>query len=130
MRDIQPKSGPVSSLIELGGYRLTSNYMRYHSILLGDGICKARSEEDNTVYGPAYRNSLLYIKCQTTEKRTGGWNATMVLQGSSGRTWNHSQGLYPMHDWSLAMYEIYPGKQQAVILIHLAIYYMFLIIQY
>lgn len=110
MRDILPKSGPVSSIIELGGSRLTSNYQRYNSILLGNGVCETRSGEDNTAYGVSYRNSLLYIKCQTTEERAGGWNSSMVLQGYSGRTWNHSQALYPVHDWSLAMYELFPGK--------------------
>lgn len=110
MRDIQPKSGPVSATIEMGGSRLSWNYDRYESIMLGNGVCETRSREDNARLGIRNWNSLLYVLCRTTEERAGGWNGSMVLQGYSGRTWNHTQALYPVHDWSLAMYEVFPGK--------------------
>ena len=28
-----------------------------------------------------------------------------------GTSWNHSEALYPMHDWRLAMYELFPGEK-------------------
>lgn len=96
-------------MVELGGYRTSRNYNTYSSVLLGEGVCETRNKETNRHFGMAYRNSLTYVKCLSTERRAGPWNASMVLSGSSGRTWNHSQSLYPMYDWSLAMYEIFPG---------------------
>lgn len=103
--NIIPNSGPLSSLVEFTGYRLSSNPDNIDSVFLGSSVCETRDNEDNTLYGLAYR----YVRCQSTEKRAGPWNGTVVLKGSSGRTWNHSQSLYPMHDWSLAMYDLFPG---------------------
>ncbi len=109
IRSVLPNSGPVSQLVYLGGSRLSNNYDDYESIHLGDGVCETRNEEDYTHYDLAYYSSLWHIRCRSTEKRAGGWNATMIRRGVYGRTWNHSQSLYPLHDWSLGMYELFPG---------------------
>lgn len=102
----------MSAVVELGGYRTSGNYDRYesNSIRLGQNICEIRNREDNVYYGMSSRYSLRYVRCLSTEQRAGALNATMVLTGSSGCTWNHSQSLYPVHDWSLAMYELFPSK--------------------
>lgn len=106
-----PRSGPVSALVELGGYRTSGNRDNYESrsVTLGKSICDTRSGESNHHYGLVWRNSLRYVKCRSTEERAGAWNGSMTLRGASGRTWNHSQALYPVYDWSLAMYELFPG---------------------
>ena len=104
-----PRSGPVSALVELGGYRTSGNLDHYTSVTLGNGICETRNRESNRRYGFAYRNSLRYLRCRSTELKAGAWNGSMTLQWASGTTWNHSQALYPVHDWSLAMYELFPG---------------------
>jgi hypothetical protein len=99
----------VSALVQLGGYRASGDLNRYESVTLGNGICETWNSESNSHYGFAYHNSLRYLKCRSTEERAGAWNGSFILQGNSGRTWNHSQALYPVHDWSLAMYELFPG---------------------
>ena len=105
-----PSSGPASAIVELGGRRFSGNIDQFESVMLGNSICETRRKEDNNHYGFSYRNGLQYIMCQSTEKRAGAWNVSLVLQGVRGRTWNHSQALYPVHDWSLAMYELFPGN--------------------
>lgn len=111
MMSIVPNSGPVSAIVELGGNRLSGNPDHYASVFLGNSICNVRNEQDNDRYGLTYRNSLHYLKCHSTERRAGGWNGSMVqLAYYPGKTWNHSQSLYPVHDWSLAMYELFPGS--------------------
>ena len=107
-----PRSGPASAMVELGGTRLSGNLDHYESVTLGNSVCEMRRKEDNVYHGFSFRNSLRYVRCQSTERRAGAWNGSMVLQGVRGRTWNHSQALYPMHDWSLAMYELFPGMAQ------------------
>ena len=119
MMSIVPNSGPVSAIVELGGHRLSGNPDHYASseVFLGNSICNVRNEQDSTRYGLTYRNSQRYLKCHSTEKRAGAWNGSLVhLAYHPGKTWNHSQSLYPVHDWSLAMYELFPGTYLALLM--------------
>ena len=84
------------------------NYKYYEHFFVGGTVCEIRNQTTNDHYGIRWRWPLLLVKCMVTEQRAGGWNASMIHTWK-GRTWNHSQALYPMHDWSLAMYELFPG---------------------
>lgn len=107
--NLDPRSGPVGALVEIGGYRFTWSYNSYSQFYVGDQVCELRNSV-NARYGIRYTWPLYYVKCLATELRAGAWNASTMISGASGRTWNHSQALYPMFDWSLAMYEIFPGE--------------------
>ena len=112
MVSIVPNSGPVSAIVELGGNRMSMNFDDYasDSVFLGNSICNIINEHSNTHYGITNRNSQRYLKCLSTERRAGAWNGSLVqLDYYPGKTWKHSQSLYPVHDWSLAMYELFPG---------------------
>lgn len=122
MRSILPRSGPISSLVALGGSRFSGNLDSYESVMLGNSVCETRRKEDNSRFGFSYLNSLRYITCRSTEERAGAWNGSLVIQGANGRTWNHSQALYPVHDWSLAMYELFPGMHVLLVFTKLAEY--------
>lgn len=86
------------------------DYKYYEQFYVGGAVCEVRNSTKNDHFGVRWRWPLHLIKCLVTEQRAGGWNASLVINHWRGRTWNHSQALYPMHDWSLAMYELYPGS--------------------
>lgn len=109
IRTVEPKSAPLGSLVEIGGYRMYWNYKYYEHFYLGGALCEIRNETKNDHFGIRWRWPLHHIKCLITERQAGGWNASVTINRNRGRTWNHSQALYPMHDWRLAMYELFPG---------------------
>lgn len=78
-------------------------------------MCELR-DENNKQYGIRSKWPLLSVRCLSTEVKAGGWNASTSISGTSGQTWNHSRSLYPMFDWTLAMYELFPGKFTAELL--------------
>ena len=106
--NVEPSSGPVGTIVEIGGYRFTWNYNSYGQFYIGGQVCDLR-DLDNAQYGIRYVWGLLHVKCLTTEVKAGSWNASTTISGASGRTWNHSRALYPMFDWMLGMYELFPG---------------------
>ncbi len=116
---VEPNSGPVGTVVEIGGYRLTWNYNSYGQIYIGDQVCDLR-DSDNAQYGIRSLWGLIYVKCLTTEVRAGGWNGSTTISGASGKTWNHSRALYPMFDWTLGMYELFPGGWRSIILVFMA----------
>ena len=105
-----PKSGPVFGTIDMGGSAIPNDPTRFESVQLGASVCETRDLSTNEHYPVFWQSSLLHVRCRSTEQRAGSVNASMIISGHRGRTWNHSQSLYPMHDWSLGMYEIYPGE--------------------
>jgi len=113
---VVPSSGPIESIIEIGGYRFQSYLNYYERLFLGGSTCDLRAPGTNYQYGTRWRWPLRYVKCITTEQQVGGWNASAIITvGASGNSWNHSQALYPMHDWKLAMYELFPGEKLKLI---------------
>ena len=100
----------MGTQVEVGGYRFTWNYNDYNHFFIGNSVCALRDSQTNRQLGIRSKWPLLYVTCLTSETLAGGWNATTVLNGARGRSWNHSQALYPVHDWNLAMYELYPGE--------------------
>ncbi len=106
---IDPSSGPIGTVVEIEGYRFTWDYNAYSQFYLGEQVCELR-DENNNQYGIRSKWPVLSVKCLSTEVWAGGLNATTSITGSSGRTWNHSRSLYPMFDWTLAMYELFPGE--------------------
>ena len=111
MRDVLPRSGPVNSFIEVGGYRFSTDISnRYTNIYLGNQICDFWNEETNSVYGGRWADGLYYITCRVVEQIPGAWNASAFLTSWSGKTWNHSQAMKLDHDGKLSMFELYPGK--------------------
>ena len=117
VRAVVPSSGPLGSVIEIGGYRFQSSLNRYERFFLGGSICDPRAPGTNAQYGGRWRWPLYYAKCITTEQQVGGWNASAFLRAgySRGASWNHSEALYPMHDWKLAMYELFPGEEDVTV---------------
>lgn len=111
---VSPSSGPVGTRVEVGGYRFSGNYDSYNQFFIGNSVCALRDPQTNVRFGIRTKWPLRYVKCLTSEIVAGGWNATSVLNSARGRTWNHSQSLHPMHDWSLAMYELYPGMSNSL----------------
>ena len=109
IRTVEPKSAPLGSLVEVGGYRMYWDYKLYEQFYVGGAVCEVRNSTKNDHFGIGWRWPLHLVKCLVLEQRAGGWNASVIINYWRGRTWNHSQALYPMHDWSLAMYELYPG---------------------
>ena len=111
-----PSSGPLGSVIEIGGYRFHGSLNSYERLFLGSSICDPRAPGTNAQYGIRRVWHLRYAKCIVTEQQVGGWNASAILTaGYRGASWNHSEALYPMHDWKLAMYELYPGEEDVSI---------------
>jgi hypothetical protein len=94
--------------VEIGGYRFYGNLDNYERFFIGGYICDTRDPTTNRQYGLRWKWPLLYIKCRITEPQVGGWNATAIVSSSRGMTWNHTEAMYPVHDWNLAMYELYP----------------------
>ncbi len=113
VRDVLPSSGPVDSLIEVGGYRFrTGDFASYYKyIYLGNQICDFWNNDTNSanVYGGRWLNGLYYIKCRIVEQIPGAWNASAVLTTWSGKTWNHSLAMKLDHNGQLSMFELYPG---------------------
>ena len=85
-------------------------YDNYGPFFLGGQVCNTRNPETNQHYGIRWRSSLRFVPCVPAESQAGGWNASVTVENSRGLTWNHSSALYPMFDWKLAMYELFPGK--------------------
>ena len=110
IRTVEPKSSPLGSLVEVGGYRMFWDYKHYEQFFVGREVCELRNKVDNDHYGIRWRWPLHLVKCLVSEQLTGGWNASVTINHWRGRTWNHSQALYPVYDWSLAMYELFPGR--------------------
>ena len=109
-----PSSGPIGSIIEIAGYVYSfQNYLEhYERLFLGSSTCDPRAPGTNDPYGIRTRWPLRLVKCITTEQQVGGWNASAIqTAGDRGTSWNHSEALYPMHDWRLAMYELFPGEK-------------------
>jgi len=94
----------------MGGSSIPNDRTRFESAQLGASVCETRDLSTNQQYPLFWTNSFLHIKCRSTEQRAGAVNASMIINGHRGKTWNHRQSLYPVYDWSLAMYEIYPGE--------------------
>ena len=105
-----PNSGPLNSIVEIGGYRFHGTLDFYERFFIGGYICDTRDPTTNQQYGIRWKWPLLYIKCRITEQQVGGWNATAIVSRTRGTTWNHTEAVYPVHDWDLAMYELYPGE--------------------
>ena len=103
-------------------------YKYYEQFFVGGEICEIRNGTTNEHFGIRWRWPVHLIngttndhfdiwwrwpvhliKCLVTEQQAGGWNASVTLNHWRGKTWNHSQALYPVYDWSLAMFELYPG---------------------
>lgn len=85
------------------------DYNHYDNFYVGDAVCELRNETKNDHFGIRWRWPLHLVRCAVREQITGGWNASVIINHWRGRTWNHSQALYPMHDWTLAMFELFPG---------------------
>ena len=115
---VVPKSGPIGSVVEIGGYRFKGNLVNYERLFVGGYICDTRNPTNNKLYGTRWAWPLYYIKCRITEQRVGGWNASAIVLSQRGNTWNHSEALYPMYDWKLAMYELYPGENVVLLCIN------------
>ena len=116
MRAVVPSSGPIGSIIEIGGdrYHFHTTLSNYQRLFLGGSTCDPRAPGTNDHYGTRWRWPLRYVKCITTEQQVGGWNASAIITigaTSRGNSWNHSEALYPMHDWKLAMFELFPGEK-------------------
>ena len=84
------------------------DYRYYEQFFVGREVCELRNKTDNSHLGIRWRWPLYLVKCLVSEQLTGAWNAS--VNHWRGRTWNHSQALYPMYDWSLAMFELFPGE--------------------
>ena len=112
MYEVVPKSGPIHSLIQLEGYNFPDGvFESYDRFFVGDAICGTRDHVTNQLYGSVWAGSLYLISCLANALQVGGVNATALIAGT-GASWNHSQALYPGPDWSLVMYEVYPGERE------------------
>ena len=107
-----PTSGPIGSLIEIGGFRFRSDiFNNYKYFFLGEQICDPWNDNINDYYGGRWSSGLYHIKCLIKERTPGAWNATAIMTTDRlGMTWNHSTAMKLGFDGKLSMFELYPGN--------------------
>ena len=89
--------------MEVTGTRFPNSLDRYDKIFIGDKLCDPRDPETNEYYGGR-------VKCHVTAVEAGGVNATLNVTLNRGTAWAYSPSLYPGPDWTLSMFELFPGQ--------------------
>ena len=110
---VSPNSGPAGSLVEIAGNFPGSSSL-YERLYVGDLQCNHINNETNLPYRIRWSWPYRYVQCLVEKQEAGSYNASVLFNDWRGLSWNHSQAMYLMHDGSLAMYELFPGRCMCV----------------